>query len=64
MIIQDQSNNIERGGGLQENSFTIKASEKAFQILSSQLYSNKILAVIREYICNAIDAHKEERKCI
>ena len=30
-----------------------------FNVLRNQLYSNKILAVIREYSCNAYDAHTE-----
>lgn len=38
--------------------FKIKTSAKSFQILSNNLYSDKIKAVCREYLCNAIDAHK------
>jgi len=37
--------------------FHIKNSAKAFSILSSGLYSNKIRAVIRELSCNAVDSH-------
>ena len=37
--------------------FKIKASAKAFNILSSGLYANKIRAVIRELSCNAVDSH-------
>lgn len=37
--------------------FRIRNSAKAFNILSSGLYSNKIKAVIRELSCNALDAH-------
>lgn len=37
--------------------FKIKATAKAFKILSDGLYSDKILAVIRELACNAYDAH-------
>lgn len=47
-----------QGGG----KFTIKASAKAFAILSSGLYSNKILAFIRELSCNAYDGHKAAGK--
>lgn len=37
--------------------FRIRNSAKAFNILSSGLYANKIKAVIRELSCNALDAH-------
>ena len=37
--------------------FRIKQSAKAFSILSSSLYSNKIKAIIRELSCNAYDSH-------
>lgn len=39
------------------NNFSIKATAKSFQILSSGLYANKIRAVIRELSCNAVDSH-------
>jgi len=42
---------------LETNAFTIKASPKAFRILSSGLYSDKIKAIIRELSTNAYDAH-------
>lgn len=54
---------LKEGGGflrkseeLPEQNFTIKASAKAFSILSNQLYTNKARAIIRELSCNAIDA--------
>ena len=37
--------------------FRIRNSAKAFNILSSGLYANKIRAVIRELSCNAVDSH-------
>lgn len=37
--------------------FKIKNSAKAFSILSSGLYSNKIRAIIRELSTNALDSH-------
>lgn len=49
--------NVEREGLQTESQFTIKTTAKAFDILSSGLYSDKILAVIRELSCNAKDAH-------
>jgi len=43
-----------------ENSstFQIQQSADAFKILSSNLYKNKIAAVVRELSTNAVDAHK------
>jgi hypothetical protein len=37
--------------------FRIRNSAKAFSILSSGLYANKIKAIIRELSCNATDSH-------
>ena len=37
---------------------SIKTSAFAFDILSDKLYSNKVLAVVREYLTNALDAQK------
>lgn len=37
--------------------FRIRNSAKAFSILSSGLYSNKIRAIVRELSCNAVDSH-------
>lgn len=37
--------------------FRIRNSAKAFNILSSGLYANKVKAIIRELSCNAIDSH-------
>ena len=37
--------------------FRIRNSAKAFIILSSGLYANKIRAIIRELSCNAVDSH-------
>jgi hypothetical protein len=42
--------------------FTIKASAKAFKILSDGLYSDKIRAVIRELSCNGLDSHTGAKK--
>lgn len=39
--------------------FGISESAEFFQILSSNLYSDQILAVVRETLCNAWDAHIE-----
>lgn len=39
--------------------YTIKASAKAFHILSTSLYTDPILAIVRELGCNARDSHVE-----
>ena len=46
----------------QVGEFRIRNSAKAFNILSSGLYANKIRAIVREYSCNAIDSHTEANK--
>lgn len=56
MKVQDATLSIERSGQFAETGFRIKASAKAFSILSSGLYSNKIRAVLRELGTNAADA--------
>lgn len=48
---------VAKGGLISENDFTIAATSKAFKILSSSLYKDKILAIIRELCCNAYDSH-------
>lgn len=57
MKIATAQNEIVRGGVAASGEFKIKATAKAFNILSSGLYSDKIKAVIRELSCNAYDAH-------
>lgn len=39
------------------HAFSIKANAKAFRLLSSNLYSDKPLAIMRELGCNALDSH-------
>lgn len=43
-------------------SFKMKNNAKAFSILSSGIYANKIKAIIRELSCNAYDSHVEAGK--
>lgn len=57
MQLHTQLNPVEKGGLTSEGSFQIKASAKAFSILSSSLYQDKIAAVVRELSCNAYDSH-------
>jgi hypothetical protein len=54
-----ENHQVEKIGQIQEQEFKIRASATSFAILSSDLYSNKILAVVRELSCNAYDSHKE-----
>lgn len=44
-------------GGKNTDDFGISDSPEFFHILSSTLYTDQILAVVRETICNAWDAH-------
>lgn len=57
MIINNNVQAVEFGNVEQGGEFKIRNSAKAFSILSSGLYSNKIRAIIRELSCNAIDGH-------
>ena len=50
---------VDRNAILSENTFKIKASAKAFKILSAGIYSDPISAPIRELSANAWDAHVE-----
>lgn len=58
MYVGNTAEKIESSGLGEGNAFTIAASAKAFEVLSSNLYQNKILAVLREISCNAADAHR------
>lgn len=49
--------NIERGGVHSESAFTIKTNALSFSILSSGLYTDREMAIVRELSCNAYDAH-------
>lgn len=57
MKIHQEQVDIERVGVQTENSFTIKTSAAAFDILSAGLYTDPISAIIRELSCNAYDSH-------
>lgn len=46
-------------GGKETIDFGISSSAEFFNILSSTLYKDQILAVVREVLCNAWDAHIE-----
>lgn len=57
MKITTEKHDVEVSGDMASNTFAIKTSPQAFQLLSSGLYTNKIKAVLRELGCNAVDAH-------
>lgn len=58
MKLATQESPVERFGVVDEESdFRIKATPKAFQILTSKLYKDKIAAIVREISCNAYDSH-------
>lgn len=62
MKLHAGTNVIEKSGNFEESKFSIEASSKAFFILSDGLYSNKILAVVRELSTNAYDSHVDANK--
>lgn len=57
MQVTIDKKDIKRSANFVESSFGIQASSKAFQILSSALYSRKEEAIVRELCTNASDAH-------
>jgi hypothetical protein len=66
MIQLDKPNTVISSGIENAVSFGIKQEGLAhiFSVLRNQLYSDKTLAVIREYCTNAVDAHVEAGKAL
>lgn len=62
MKVNTHVQDVERSGVTGEQAFQIKTTAQAFDILSSGIYSDPILAVIRELSCNAYDAHIDAKK--
>ena len=64
MITAPKTANVTSSGIQEAVSFGIKADGLAhiFNVLRNQLYSDKILAVMREYSANAVDANVEAGK--
>ena len=63
MIIENtQNTEAINPASLSERNFDILANDKMFSILSSKIYTDKILAPIRELSCNAYDANIEAGK--
>jgi len=61
MIAEQKTHRLVRSHDFDEAEFGIDQEDIGFVIdlLRNQIYSNKILAVVREYTTNAVDAHKE-----
>ena len=57
MITATATRTVSTLGNAVEASYTIQDSAKIFSILRSNIYSNKMLAVIREYSTNGWDGH-------
>ena len=64
MITTSQQTTLKQSDDFQSVSFGIKESglSHIFNVLRNQLYSDKVLAVIREYYTNAVDSHIEVGK--
>jgi len=64
MITTSTQTTLEQSDNFKSFQFGIKESglSHIFNVLRNQLYSDKVLAVIREYSCNAVDAHTEVGK--
>lgn len=59
MKLNTQNRTIQRSGPFRESKFRIAANAHAFEILSSRLYTDTMLAIVRELSTNAADAHVE-----
>lgn len=57
MKLHTDRHEVERSNVASESGFKIKTTAKAFAILSEGIYTDPILAVVRELSCNAYDAH-------
>ncbi len=58
MITDTQKITIERSGVSREGKFTVKSGAHIMRILRDKIYSNKVLACLREYSTNAWEAHR------
>jgi hypothetical protein len=57
MKLADRTVEIHSSGVQSANQFSIAQTSKMFKILSDSLYSDKVMAVVRELSTNAYDAH-------
>lgn len=59
MKLTQEQRTIERSGDFRQSNFRIAANAHAFEILSSRLYTDTRLAIVRELSTNAADSHIE-----
>ena len=57
MQVNTQKVDIEQSPDIEQSQFQIAMTAQAMDLLSNKIYSDPIMAVCREYICNAFDAH-------
>ncbi len=57
MLLQTEARTVTSFGVMETSRATIKATAKVFDFFATQTYSNKYLAICRELVANAIDAH-------
>ena len=57
MIQESITNSIQRSGAFKESKAQIVASSEIMEILRKDIYTDAILAMVREITMNAIDAH-------
>ena len=64
MITKAKQKTVKQSEDFKSYSFGIKKEGLAhiFNVLRNQLYSDKVLAIIREYSTNGVDAHTEVGK--
>jgi len=59
MLTEAPERTVQSSGIGETHTSVIHATPEMFEILSNQLYTDKPAAVVRELLCNAIDAHLE-----
>ena len=57
MLLSSQDRKVSKSANFESNAFSIKSTAFAFDILSSRLYTDKPLAIVRELVANAYDSH-------
>lgn len=62
MKVEQATLEVTRSSSFQERSFGIEANAKAFDILSSKIYTDIPLAIVRELSTNASDSHTDAGK--